>query len=1254
MAAKKIGAIIALDGEKEFRSAVTDCEKTLKTLRSEMNYVTEEAKGQEDSMESLQKVHEVMAKVLNESKNKQEAINDALEHAKESYNKVGDGLETLRKDYEKATQALEDMKDSSSTTQSELEEQEKTVQELAEAISKGEKNYQTAGNRVKDWEKKLNDAKTEVLKLSRQLDENEESMRRAASATDECSDSLDDFSDNAQETVSVTKDIGEIVKENLVNTAVDALKELAAQAEETVEEIEDATQHFEASTGTSAQSMKEFSKEIKDLYGNNYGDSLGTVADDMAKVKQYMGETDPSKISDITENAIALEDVFGMDFQESIRGVDALMGSMGLTADEAFDYIAKGAQNGLDKSGELVDNLAEYAPLWAQQGFSAQEMFSILQNGLETGAYNLDKVNDFVKEFGISLNDGRMSDNLTHFSNDTKAIFTAFQSGKATSKQVFDSVVNDLANATNQQEALTLASNMWSALGEDNSLEMIKSLNKVNDTYEDVYGTMNSIKDIQYDSLSNKWDELGRKFQLEIADPIADKFLPVAEDGIDMLIDHMDLAVPAISSVGAALATLKIASVFGAALTPVGLLTTALAAGSAAVISYGDSCGEVSGKIQKIVDANSGLVESAKRTTDSVDNTISNYGNSLSEIEAKGQYAQTLADRIGKLATETGRSNEETEVMKDYITELNDLIPDLNLQYDEQTDSINMTVDAMKGYISQSQAMSETEVEAEYQKQLIKEKNDLMVEQLKLASEYKTMQEEQSGITNGMNDTEYDQFTTMPKWMLALSGGNADAKASYDELSEAMIENSKQQEENKKAAEDVENQLEQLKEKRSEVSEATENATQKIEENSAAEENNAAKAAGTAELQEKKAAALNQYADAVALATSNIVKSAYDQISIFGEATNLYGEELQEAKNKTIENMESQAESMKRWASDLETIANNGINKGILEKLANMGPQGAQLVSEFANMTAEEIEKANTAWDDAMRYATDGAISAGNITGQIESAADDIYESWKISGNEAAQGLFDGMEQKSSTVKDLAVQMGENIKKGVNEPLKIKSPSKEMESTGKNVDRGLVNGMNDNKNLVRHTSEQVGSLVVTGIRKKASSSVLQNMGETASRSFAHGIKLGTNAVTKSVREMCEAAISQTRTSLDMHSPSKIFTGFGENSADSFGGGFQNKMRDVQNYVNQSMQFSQSTAASQDTYAGERENAQQINAIESILNGVASVKAGMSHETRETGSINLYLTLGTDTVMRAMQQYGDEYYAINGRCMFNRG
>ena len=66
---------------------------------------------------------------------------------------------------------------------------------------------------------------------------------------------------------------------------------------------------------------------------------------------------------------------------------------MGLSADEAFDYIVKGAQNGLNYSGELGDNIAEYSQIWGQAGFDAEQMFSILENGTKNGAYNLDKVN---------------------------------------------------------------------------------------------------------------------------------------------------------------------------------------------------------------------------------------------------------------------------------------------------------------------------------------------------------------------------------------------------------------------------------------------------------------------------------------------------------------------------------------------------------------------------------------------------------------------------------------------------------------------------------------------------------------------------------------------------------------------------------------------------------------------------------------------------------------------------------------------
>ena len=47
---RKIGATIALDGEKEFRSAVTKSTSALKTMKSEMSLVENQFKGQQNTM----------------------------------------------------------------------------------------------------------------------------------------------------------------------------------------------------------------------------------------------------------------------------------------------------------------------------------------------------------------------------------------------------------------------------------------------------------------------------------------------------------------------------------------------------------------------------------------------------------------------------------------------------------------------------------------------------------------------------------------------------------------------------------------------------------------------------------------------------------------------------------------------------------------------------------------------------------------------------------------------------------------------------------------------------------------------------------------------------------------------------------------------------------------------------------------------------------------------------------------------------
>lgn len=288
-------------------------------------------------------------------------------------------------------------------------------------------------------------------------------------------------------------------------------------ATKTATDNESAINKYITAAGLAKEETEKYKTIMEEIYAANYGDSIEDVADKMAMVRQNFGDISTVDLKYIVENAYMLQDAFDMDFNETLRGINGLMTNMGLTAEESFDLMTLGAQNGLDKTHELADNISEYSQIWGQAGFSAQEMFAILDNGLSSGAYNLDKVNDFVKEFTISLADGRIEDNLSSFSKGTGEVFKEWQKGKATAKDVFISVINDLNNMTNEQDALTLASNTWSALGEDNAMKIITSLNDVNTIYTDTANVAKDANDTMYGGASNKAQEALRSIQTSLS-----------------------------------------------------------------------------------------------------------------------------------------------------------------------------------------------------------------------------------------------------------------------------------------------------------------------------------------------------------------------------------------------------------------------------------------------------------------------------------------------------------------------------------------------------------------------------------------------------------------------------------------------------------------------------------------------------------------------------------------------------------------
>ena len=218
---------------------------------------------------------------------------------------------------------------------------------------------------------------------------------------------------------------------------------------------------------------------MKNVYGSGVGQSMDAVAEAVIMVKKNLGDLGDTDLTNLTKQALTLEELYGIDMNETLRGVNSLMKQYGLTAQEAMDYIVRGTQNGLDKTNELGDNLSEYAGKFEQAGYSASEYFQLLQNGLEGGAYNLDKVNDAINEVTTRLADGTIGDSIDLYSQKTQSLFLAWQNGEATQKQVIDSIVADIGNCTSQQEALNMAAQAFGTMAEDGNLKFITSLTSV-------------------------------------------------------------------------------------------------------------------------------------------------------------------------------------------------------------------------------------------------------------------------------------------------------------------------------------------------------------------------------------------------------------------------------------------------------------------------------------------------------------------------------------------------------------------------------------------------------------------------------------------------------------------------------------------------------------------------------------------------------------------------------------------------------
>lgn len=301
---------------------------------------------------------------------------------------------------------------------------------------------------------------------------------------------------------------------------------------------------IQASMGMSEKSAASLNESVKNIYGKGFTDSVDTAREALTTVLQNipsLADESDEALESITSEMLALSKATDSDFNESIRGVNSLMTAFGMTAEEAMDYLAKGTQQGLNKTDELGDNLAEYAPLFEQNGYSAQEMFQILQDGLDGGAYNLDKVNDLVKEFGIRVSDGTIKGAVDEMDQQWKDIYNTWEKAGGTNKELFSEMSKGLSKIEDPQEKQNALTQIWGSLGEDAGYQVVQAMagatdeaNKTNGAFSNVNGTAKELAGNV--EKSQKWQSAFNRLKIAAAE-FGEALAPVVDKLADFVTD---------------------------------------------------------------------------------------------------------------------------------------------------------------------------------------------------------------------------------------------------------------------------------------------------------------------------------------------------------------------------------------------------------------------------------------------------------------------------------------------------------------------------------------------------------------------------------------------------------------------------------------------------------------------------------------------------------------------------------------------
>ncbi|MBP6471221.1 MAG: phage tail tape measure protein [Chloroflexi bacterium] len=293
--------------------------------------------------------------------------------------------------------------------------------------------------------------------------------------------------------------------------------------------------YLQSELGATADEAQILGDVAQAVWKNNFGADVLEAAAVVGQVRQQLKSLNTEGIQGAAQLALALRDAYGPQTQESIDAARTLMEDFNLTYQQAFDFIAAGYQKGLDRSGDFLDSITEYAPQFASAQAGAGQFFSAMETGLQGGMLGTDRALDMFKEFRVRLLDGSTTtaDGLKQIGLSVDDISTRINNGSLTWTDAFTLVQSGIRDADSQAVQMQAGVALLGTQFEDMGVQAALSVDLASVSMEELVGAADAVN-VRYNNLGDFFQGMGRKLTAALA-PAGDALLDIANDAMPEL-----------------------------------------------------------------------------------------------------------------------------------------------------------------------------------------------------------------------------------------------------------------------------------------------------------------------------------------------------------------------------------------------------------------------------------------------------------------------------------------------------------------------------------------------------------------------------------------------------------------------------------------------------------------------------------------------------------------------------------------------